>query len=537
MLFSVSEIALGAYSRCLVSHDQSVKFCAPTRFKNSNKKNTRRSRSTSKPRRRRQMNTGAVYLPRRARTDKAQIYSKPIGPTQPRRRPTGIAKAAGGAIAGALGIPPVVGEVFGDIAAKGLTTVLDGSGDYAELPLSTPINTNTLLGVATPEASQIPSMHRSKGCTRISHREFFTDVAMTTAFTCRSYTVSPVSQSFLPWLATVARGFQEYRIMGLVVEFRSLAANAISGTNAGMGSITAAFNYDVYSIPPASKIQLSNQLFAVSCKPSENMMIPMECEPDEDVTKLLHISQGQNNLERHFYDFARLDVVTQGASAGYAGAGELWVTYDIMLFKPILTQINNSPLFHYQLEGATSTVPWEPDTGFVQPAFNNMGAVVTVGTSLVEFSPSIPVGWYGIMYALAGTATTSLGVPVLTLQGGFVEYQVIDGVQYKPFQGYQSNFYNAPSGANTTCTQIVLIHYVYYDGTGTTATPPGFDFFSGTFPASNHGDVMVWQVNSGLISTSSLLAAPTPMAVPFRRRSPARRPLHYEEKRSHSSSR
>lgn len=401
-----------------------------------------------------------------------------------------------GPIAGALG------EGAADALLKPIIGDFEGYGDYKLS--SGQLESNTVMGIVSPEAAQVPTMHRDKGATRITHREYIGDMSMTTAFSLKSFTISPASADTFPWLSTIAPSFQEYQIMGCVFEFKSLSANAVSGTNAGMGSITAAVNYDVYSTPPQSKTQIANALFAVSCKPSEDMMCPLECEPAENVSKVLHIDQGQPGLERHFYDFARLDVVTQGSSGDYPGACEIWATYDIMLIKPVVAGVR-SGAFHMQITGSPAGAIVPLATSYAQPVFNNLGLTVNgPGTQLI-FPPSLPPGWYEIRASWLGAVTPNLGPPTIVLANGLSYFQNINGSPYYPdLTGLQHGPWYTPNGANTLCNSTMLSALVFYNGAGTAAALPNIVFNAGVFPTTQvGGDLWVQQCNPRIMSNST----------------------------------
>jgi hypothetical protein len=270
-------------------------------------------------------------------------------------------------------------------------------------------------------------MHNDKGVTTIKHREYITDINMTTAYTLTSFDISPTNATLLPWLVRVAAAYQEYKILGMVFEFRSLSANAISGTSAGMGSVTAAMTYDVYQTPPISKAELSNSLFAVSCKPSESMLIPVECEPHQTIAEPLYIRHGNEGLDKHFYDFGRLDIVTLGAPNNYPSCGELWVTYDIMLLKPIATPtLNIGPATQMSGNGnacSPSSVPFT-NTSLVYSSFPTSTVITLTSNSIVFSGTPLIKGLYLFSYAAGNQVDTivPIGAPGFSSTGALTPY-------------------------------------------------------------------------------------------------------------------
>jgi hypothetical protein len=222
--------------------------------------------------------------------------------------------------------------------AEGLLSSIIGAGDYTELDSPFPIQNNTIMGVQTPLAAQIPTMESVKRSScRFGHREYVRDIAMTTVFTINAFVIDPSNGILFPWLQTIAYQWQEWKLLGMVFEFRSLSANAVSAVAAGMGSVTMAVQYDVYADSPTGKMEMANWDFAVSCKPSESMFAPVECDPAVTPAAPLYmkdptsISQGP---DKHWYQFGTMYVATVGAPTPYPSCGELWVTYDVMFIKP-----------------------------------------------------------------------------------------------------------------------------------------------------------------------------------------------------------
>lgn len=346
-------------------------------------------------------------------------------------------------------------------AAERLLTTVTGMGDYTAQDRG-PIRSNSILGVQTPESRQIPVMHKDKGLVLVRHREFIGDVPMTVGFSNKTYVITPTNRVLFPWLSTSAPSFQEYKIMGMIFEFRSLAANAVSGTNAGMGSITACLSYDIYQPDPTTKSEANNCLYAVSCKPSESMMIPVECAPAETGPGPLFIRHGVDVMDAHFYDFAKLHVITQGASAAYAGAGELWCTYEIALIKPCINPVPVPIGLSRFMFQQTVILNALFDTRFISQE-NHLN--VTMNGSNFSFSHTSPAGRYYLTYQCAGatsSAVASMG-PALAYSNG------LTGLNY--FYGNTQSYQSVPN--TSIVTSIIGVEATFtYDGNATASFPP-----------------------------------------------------------------
>lgn len=166
--------------------------------------------------------------------------------------------------------------------------------------------------------------------------------------------VHPSLASMFPWLSAIAYQYQEYRWLGLVFEYRSTTANAVQA-NPGLGSVTLASNYDTGMPPYPNKAAALSSLYATSCKPADSMIHPIECSPDTLAKPwfYMHTDGSTNMSKQRLQDMVNLNVITVGAQNDYAGAGELWVTYDILLQKPSvavtpLFKRPQDPLAHYK---------------------------------------------------------------------------------------------------------------------------------------------------------------------------------------------
>lgn len=274
-----------------------------------------------------------------AKPAKTQVVVVPAPAQKQAKKKTKAKKATEEKSTGSVGsrIGGKIGSFLGGIAEKLLTSII-GVGDYSEVGgLPYDIRHNTLMG--TPVSHQIPIMSNIGNATRISHREYVGDITMTETFANAYMRFSPTNQTMFPWLYSVAENFEQYKFLGMVFEFRSLAANAVTSTVAGMGSISLATQYNVYEPVYINKTQANNAQFATSCKPSESMFHPIECDPQETPNQPLYVAHPYDTFgDARFNEMGTLNIVTQGAPAVYGGAGELWVTYDILLLKPIVPQ-------------------------------------------------------------------------------------------------------------------------------------------------------------------------------------------------------
>lgn len=314
----------------------------PSKSKNNNPNST-----TSRPRARRRVPR------RRPRREVLEVEEELTPRVRTRSRQTRVSKPKG--------IGHQIGGFLGN-AAESLFRTITGVGDYSEAvdphvetdnaPVNYDVDSNTLLEEQQKApvyarvsrkhevyAPQIPTMNGPEnGGVCIRHREYVRDIPMFQFFDNAVLAINPSNAALFPWLSTVANNFEQYRFIGCIFEFRSLSANALSGSDPSMGSVTLATQYDVDQNLFVTKKQALNSVYATSCKPAENMIHPIECEPNETPSQPLYIHKAfAGNVEDlRLVEQGRLNVITEGSKEDYPVAGELWVTYEVFLFKPRL---------------------------------------------------------------------------------------------------------------------------------------------------------------------------------------------------------
>nr|QKV51154.1 putative capsid protein [Crucivirus sp.] len=246
---------------------------------------------------------------------------------------TTLARAApsvGAKIGRTLGGP--VGGFLGR-AAGGLFSKIFGRGSYE-------VKTNTITrpgSYVMDGQDQVPLMHNDRGTARIRHREYVQDLQTSVAFANTRFAINPTNTQLFPWLSALAQNYEQYKILGMVFEWKSLSADALNSTNTALGSVSLATQYNALDAPFLNKQQVLNYQFATSCKPAECMMHPLECDPSQTPSQPLYIRIGsQQSGDARLYDMGILNFVAVGSQAA-AIAGELWVTYDILLIKPRLS--------------------------------------------------------------------------------------------------------------------------------------------------------------------------------------------------------
>lgn len=192
-----------------------------------------------------------------------------------------------------------------------------------------------------------PMVHNTNRgeATVINHREYIGDLisgdfisgeGSPTSFTLVKYSLNPGNSSLFPFLSSIASNFQEYEIRGALFELKSLSSEYAA--NLSLGSVFMAADYNVYGQDPTSKQQVENMEYASSAKPSRSMIMPIECELQNNglIHKNVAIDEEYAGGDRRLYDWANVYIGSQGVPSANTPIAEIWITYEIALFKPII---------------------------------------------------------------------------------------------------------------------------------------------------------------------------------------------------------
>lgn len=219
---------------------------------------------------------------------------------------------------GASGIGKWLGTGIGSIF---------GSGDYQMVGQSPDYNVLT-------SSKQIPKFSTTHASNIVCHREYLGDIVGTAGFNNNTYPINPGMSQTFPWLSTVAQNYQEYRLHGLIFEFRPLITDFV--TSGAPGVVIMATNYNADSAAYATKQAMENTEFAVSVKPTLPLIHAVECAGDENPFKIQYVRTGAlpTGQDLKSYDLGLFQFATQANPT--QALGELWVSYCVEFLKPTL---------------------------------------------------------------------------------------------------------------------------------------------------------------------------------------------------------
>jgi hypothetical protein len=381
--------------------------------------------------------------------------------------------ADAGAIAGAglgnmFGLPFLKG--VGKFLGSGIGSIF-GSGDYQMVG---PVPSYNLL----LNGAQIPQFSTTRATNVVSHREYLGDITGNASFINRSFPLNPGLASTFPWLSTIAQNYQEYRFHGLIFEFRPLITDFASSGSPGV--VVMATNYNADAPAYTTKQQMENSEFAVSVKPTCGLIHGIECADNQTVLSELYVRTGEpaSGQDKRLYDIGLFQFASQANTA--ITLGELWVSYTVEFFKPILpVDVGGNVLsYHWGRTGTTGALPLGTDTIF---ADGDLPGVLISSTSITWFAQpgneySIAISWLGTSTAITHTTASRTGLD-----------------EVKLLNNKSVSFSNSPvNGATTT-----VMSETYYVKCSLLA--PGLVALilsAGVFPTTPFTDIVITQLSN-----------------------------------------
>lgn len=332
--------------------------------------------------------------------------------------------ATAGELAGAA--LPFVGASRGRKIARRMISSVFGHGDYY---LGKNVRNNSLMKLT--DGTSPPSFSSDDRTTCVRHREYITDITSSTGFKVQGYEINPGIDATFPWLATVARNYECYRLKGMLFEFKSMSADALNSINTALGTVIMATQYNAASAAFVNKQQMENYEFAQSCKPSSSMLHYIECARNSSPLNELYIRGGDipTNQPQQLYDIGDFYIATQGMQQADVIIGELWVTYDIELFKPKLIPTgmgSDQGFYGISLRDPTEANLFGDGTRDIVEwtRVNSMECFTNQGTSTITLPPNIMTGTFLVQVTMSGVNGTSDVIfnPSLQVSGGVKKY-------------------------------------------------------------------------------------------------------------------
>nr|QKV51300.1 putative capsid protein [Crucivirus sp.] len=458
--------------------------------------------------------SGRAPVRERARKKAVKTVRRPATRRVPRARPSMISERKeqysysrpgpvgktggmiGTALGGYLGGPAgaALGSALGGSAGHYIGKLF-GSGDYM-VTSPKPLVQNTIVN-----PGQVPLFDSagSKDTIRIRHRECLGDVftsATIGAFSINNYPINPGMYQTFPWLSQVVGGnFQQYRINGMVFHFRSMSADALNSTNTALGSVVLATEYDSLDTPFASKIEMENTDYGVSSKPSCDVMHGIECARSQTTITELYVRNeaAPSGGDLRLYDLGRFSIATTGFQAASVNIGELWVTYDISLLKPIMAVPADVALVAVYNITPSATAPMGV-AGSQVALLDEIGLTFT--ENKIQWPNNIQVNscWYWF-WQVEGDSTASVPNPGVS-RGNGMESPAALAVNPTPM----NNAVWQPVTTGTS-TRAATSQVSVYTGGGTPAALPYVNIADQVIPTNfTYAQVIVCQISSSYLT-------------------------------------
>lgn len=322
----------------------------------------------------------------------------------PAEKGPGILSLGGSALGAALGGGPgaFLGGKIGHLVEK-----ITGFGDYK-------VDQNSIMKGGLSDIQIVNSV--DKGGFIVRHREYIGDVLATTAYTNNSYLVNPGLNRTFPWLSQLANAFELYRLRGVIFEYNSTSSDALlsSATSTALGTVVMATEYDIADTQYSNKRDMLASQYSCSSKPSLSFIHPIECKKSLSAQTML-FTRGvavPTGYDPRLYDFCRFNIATEGMQAAGGILGELWVVYEVELFKQQFNFLGLAD--HFKFGTISSSRPLGTVIG------SNLSSGGTIGGSIAGdgltygFPANFSNGLYQYVYSTVGVSSASTGAPTVT---------------------------------------------------------------------------------------------------------------------------
>jgi hypothetical protein len=272
-----------------------------------------------------------------------------------------------------------------------------------------------------------PVFSNNPGEIRVINREYIGEITATTAFNFQSFGINPGSSALFPWLSGIASNFQMYEFHGLIFKYEQRSGTAIGSTNTSLGTVVMTTQYDPLAAPFLTKQQMEAYEFTTADAPDVDIIHPVECAVKDRPLKDLYVRtrplQNSGFIDTpRFTDWGTFFIATQGMQQ-QCDIGELWVSYDVKLTKPIAAPPGaTEEYYHYSQTGATnSSRLGNASAGSV---ISSLPTVSVADDNAFQFNTA-GLAYIIIMTWTAGTAISS--DPGFTLGGNITAYNLFAG--------------------------------------------------------------------------------------------------------------
>lgn len=343
-----------------------------------------------------------------------------------------------------------------------------------------------------PEGLDPPSMHTRSGDTIIAHREYITDIltsATPGAFNIQSFKINPGVSSTFPWLSEIASSYEEYEMLGCVFEFKSTSSDALNSTNTALGYVLQGTNYNAAAPNFQNKLAMLNTQYSTDCKPSQSCLHPIECDPHFNPMMSQYVRSGAvpAGEDAKTYDLGNYQIATGGMQGTSVVVGELWVTYQIALRKPVFGPQQGAGIMsdHWRL-ATVSSANVMGTNAYIQSGSSINGTVLPMSYT---FPTSISSGSFLFVWT-AIASSSAVAIPSPTIQNGSL---------VNLFNNGADSFGYAPIGGVAGMTRYMVAGVVSVNAPGSAQCK--IIWSVGTIGAGGVGDFFVTAFNNTILTS------------------------------------
>jgi hypothetical protein len=337
-------------------------------------------------------------------------------------------------------------------------------------------------------APSMPQMSAPRATeTVITHREFLRDITGSTTFALNHLPINPGIPGTFPWLAAIARNFEQYHFERLVFTYRSTSATAVSSTNTALGVVVLATQYDMSDSLFTNKQSMEAYEGAVSTNPSLSVTHVVDVAPRHSTLSRLFVRDEANIGDTRFYDLGSFSVATAGMQAA-ATIGELWVDYTVRLYKPKLAALSSTPVFHvaeFPQAAASSAYPLGLSGGTVRA---NSGFFWDPSTLRASFALA---GNYLFTITQVGTYGNAAATTLVGVGAGIVNHSIFR--------------WNAVAGINATNAATTSVSVHMFTVTDTSSAAVGINQQAGY--SGGNTDIMGVYVGINIAAAAAMTGA------------------------------
>jgi hypothetical protein len=384
-----------------------------------------------------------------------------------------LANKVGSMVLRKVAPPPIQNSFLGNlgqVAGNGLSKIF-GLGAYT-------MTQNSLWDHKM--GTQVPVMHSTSESIRFRHREYLGDITSSTLFQSQIFNINPGIESTFPFLSLIASNFQEYQFKGLVFYYKSTSSPVLNAVSTAMGTVSMVAQYRADAPALTSKLQILNEMWAADGRPSDDILLPVECSPRENPMAIQYVRTGllPAGQDIKLFDLAKVVLATAGQQTPGNTIGELWCSYDIELYKPVLgvgLSNTNDGVAIFLLASVATGVPL---------GSGRTPVVDTIGLSLTTTTITFPPGSVGVFVINWFTACTAGAITNPTVAGN--TFATVSSLSVCPNNGTISD--------KDSFDVVITLNCDTLDDVPIVTLGPGV---LGAGPLA--GSLRVYQVNSAII--------------------------------------